>query len=340
MQNPFLSLCYFPTTVVLIDDNSSFIDSTAFNLGDKFPLKAFTNPNKALECFNSQPALKTFRQHLFMADDEEGDHFMMNVDLRSVDQFIYDSQRFEEIGVLVIDQAMPEIKGIDFCRKLNRHKMRIILLTGEADHKFAVDAFNEGLIHQFILKSDSDLKRAVLDGVKRQQQEYFLTQSNAILDNAEPQSDPLRTQLSDPVFAGFFTDLCQRLNIIEYYIVDSEGSFLLMDDKAKVTFFVVKNAEAIDGYYDFAIRAENVPPSVLASLQNHTHVPFFYSSEDLQTPPERWDSKLHPATVLKGEFDTYYYAIVPDTGNLGIVQAEIQSYYDFLRQKSKSLYCK
>jgi len=340
MQNPFLSLCYFPTTVVLIDDNSSFIDSTAFNLGDRFPLKAFTNPNKALEYFNSQPVLKTFRQHLFTADDEEGDHFMMNVDLRSVDQFIYDSQRFEEIGVLIIDQAMPEIKGIDFCKKLNRHKMRIILLTGEADHKFAVDAFNEGLIHQFILKSNPDLKRTVLQGVQRQQQEYFLVQSNAILDNAEPQSDPLRMQLSDPVFSDFFNKICQEYNIVEYYIVDSEGSFMLMDDKAKITFLVLKNAEAIDGYYDFAIRAENVPASVLESLQKHTHVPLFYSGEDLQTPPEHWNSKLYPATVLKGELDTYYYAIVPDTGNFGIIQDEIQGYYHFLRQREKSFYCK
>ena len=52
--------------------------------------------------------------------------------------------------VAVMDVAMPELNGMEFCRRITDPSIRKIVLTGKADEHVAVKSFNEGLIDRFI----------------------------------------------------------------------------------------------------------------------------------------------------------------------------------------------
>ena len=51
---------------------------------------------------------------------------------------------------------MPPMKGIDLCRELAGYPVKKIMLTGEANEKFAVGAFNEGTIDGFLSKKEEN----------------------------------------------------------------------------------------------------------------------------------------------------------------------------------------
>lgn len=330
MKDPLIGLCYFPTTVALVDDEPAFVDSLVMALGTQFPVKTFTKATKALDYFNNQYSRKSFSKELLLPEEEEGDLIKLNFDLRAVDQLIYNDNRFSEITVLVVDQAMPDMTGLELCRQLNRHKMRIILLTGEAGNEMAVAAFNKGIIHQFILKSVPNREQVLKDAIKHQQLQYFIGQANNIFDNAEVQSDIIATQLSDPLLVKYFLDMVKKHNIVEYYLLDNEGGFLLADENGKTSLLALKSADMLDAYYDIAKFGENTPTSVLTALEEHSHVPLFYLGSDLNTPPENWDTYLHPATKVQGEYGTYYCAWLPEGDKYGVKADRICGYRHYL----------
>jgi response regulator RpfG family c-di-GMP phosphodiesterase len=71
----------------------------------------------------------------------------------------------EKIAVVVSDQRMPTVTGIQFleeAKAVSPHTIRI-LLTGHADANIAMDAINRGAVYRFLLKPwDDDELRSVL----------------------------------------------------------------------------------------------------------------------------------------------------------------------------------
>lgn len=64
-----------------------------------------------------------------------------------------------DIHVVVSDQNMPGMTGLDFLKKVKKEYPHIltIMLTGKADLQVAVDAINEAGVYKFILKPWDDL---------------------------------------------------------------------------------------------------------------------------------------------------------------------------------------
>lgn len=88
----------------------------------------------------------------------------------------------EEICVIVSDQRMPEMTGVDFLeksRKISPQSIRI-LLTGYADINAAVDAINRGGTFRYITKPWKDDE--LLQVIKSAQQQYFLIKENKRLN--------------------------------------------------------------------------------------------------------------------------------------------------------------
>lgn len=335
MDITHIPICYFPTTAVFIDDEPNLLDNFKIKLGRTIPVKTFQRPTEALEFFQANPTEPIARE-LMSSGDHIYDHLTTNVDLRAIDQQVYHPERFQDITVVVVDYAMPDMDGLTFSRalrKLKKKNIRIILLTGEADHSLAVEAFNLGVIDQFILKSVSQMSQVVTQAIRDQQMKYFEKQSEDVLNSSYEQSRKLEAMLSDPAFMALFKKLCEDRKIVEYYLLESEGSYLLMDEKGKGSIFVIKSQEAIDDYYDLAVHGEDVPASVLDSLKTYSHVPLFYLGSDLRTPPEAWGPYLHAATKLVGDNGVgYYYALLDDAEDRGLKAEKIVTYNQYLHQ--------
>ncbi|MBI5639680.1 MAG: response regulator [Nitrospirae bacterium] len=86
-----------------------------------------------------------------------------------------------DICLIVSDQRMPEMSGVEFLRnsrELSPDALRIVL-TGYADVQAAVDAINKGGAYRYISKpwKDEELVQVIKDAVQR----YFLISENARL---------------------------------------------------------------------------------------------------------------------------------------------------------------
>jgi CheY-like chemotaxis protein len=64
-------------------------------------------------------------------------------------------ERYALLGVCVVDYSMPAMTGLEFLSRASDWPGARILLTGRADEQTAVQAFNDGLIEQFIAKRDA-----------------------------------------------------------------------------------------------------------------------------------------------------------------------------------------
>ena len=75
------------------------------------------------------------------------------------------ARRYALAQVCVVDYSMPHTDGLQLLDALREWPGAKVLLTGQADEQLAVQAFNQGLIAQFIPKQAVDSGRRLVDAV-------------------------------------------------------------------------------------------------------------------------------------------------------------------------------
>jgi hypothetical protein len=183
------------------------------------------------------------------------------------------------------------------------------MLTGEGTHDIAMTAFNQKLIDKYIEKQNPDLPQLLLDAIYEMQAEAFLELSESTLSLIRNRPGMLGC-LGDPVFVKLFARTQKKTQAVEHYLLDAHGSFLFLDAFGTASILAVKNKDELDTLYEYA-ESESAPTPVVNALKNREKVPFFYSDEDLQTPPAKWEKYLHPAEHLVGQ-EPYYYSLITD----------------------------
>lgn len=245
MQHFSIPTCYFPSTALFIDDNRDFLLNFVLQLDEGLAYRVFDSPFDALECIQKKhDSLDLLGQRCLKKLSEIEETSLKDnkipTNLASIHNEIYNLRRFDDISVVVVDYAMPGMNGLDFCRRINNTAIKIILLTGKADEKLAIDAFNEGLIHRYILKSDPDVADMITRSIYELQWQFFQDVSDSMVRLLSLESPPC---MHDREFADFFREFCLENRIVEFYLADNHGSFLLLDDDANVSFLLAKPEE-------------------------------------------------------------------------------------------------
>ncbi len=329
MKQARLSLCYYPTTTLFIDDNRDFLDILQIGLTPYLHGQYLDNPSQVLQYLNNEYDLQPFTQFCLQNNSEEPvDHFTLNLNIRNIHQTLYHAKRFAEIAVIVVDYAMPDMDGLKLCQKITNPYLKKIMLTGEADLALAIKAFNEGDIHKFIVKNSQDLTETLLEAIQDLQKQYFIELTDSIFNRNLKNSQRPLACLNDPTFVQFFEALCQVNAICEYYVMDNQGSFLLLDSRGRASWLAVKTVSDMENYFAYA-EQEQAPDSVITALKNKTGIVYFHTDHDLNATPDTWENFLYPAQPLQGE-QLYYYAYIDDTSAYDISANKIVSYEQYL----------
>ncbi len=306
MMSATKPLCfYYPTTVVIVDDNQTFLESLPDNLSKSATYKLFDSPVNALEFFEHQ------RQHLPTPEDFLGvtDDLVtgvsLNVNIPKIRTRLQDKHRFKTPTVIIVDHDMPEMSGLEFCQKLNDYPIKKIMLTGAADHKLAVKAFNDGIIQRFIAKDDPNVFEVIDQAVFALQQDYFSELSAQIAKNITTTTFSF---LSNKAFQDFFVDFIKKNHITEFYLIDPIGSFLLINDKGEQVRLVVQSDQAIENYCQIA-EDHNAPEDIVKAISNKEKLLCLFSEEDFNQSVNNWETYLHPAYMINGLKDGYYAII-------------------------------
>lgn len=315
---------------MMVDDNPRFLTHLSACLDQSLHFSLCVDPLDAIQALNKEPLLpQVVNQCFSLCDELEEDNHELAHDiyLSSLHHLIYKPSRFEEVSVIIVDYSMPSINGLDFCRKIKDHPAKKIMLTGEADHRLAVEAFNEGLIDRFILKQadESTLHDQLNAAIKDMMKAYFESVCTRL---------QLGVNLSKvwkmPSYQTMFGEVCSVHDIQEYYLLNSKGSLLLVDDEGEHYWLLIEDAASIDNYARMA--AENEAPiDVVAALTKHSKIPFFFLAEDQTIPFSEWSRLLYPSKHL--DYSGLYYAFQMGDQLRYVDATKISSYKSFIENE-------
>ncbi|KTD22060.1 Response regulator containing a CheY-like receiver domain and an HD-GYP domain [Legionella lansingensis] len=332
MQHFSIPTCYFPSTALFIDDSRDFLLNFVLQLDEGLAYRVFDSPFDALECIHKNGCELDMLSQRCLTEYTEAQNcpltnHTVNLNLAAIHAEVYNPRRFSEISVVVVDYAMPGMDGIEFCRRIDNTKIKKILLTGQADEKLAIEAFNEGLIHRYIQKSDPHASELITKSIYDLQLQYFQVMSDTIVRMLSVTSPSC---LYDKKFAEFFLQLCQERRIVEYYLADNSGSFLLLDEDANVSFLIVKSESDMQLHYDLALD-NGASDEVLDQLANGEKIPCFWQA-NTQTPAwDDWSSCLVPAQRFVSD-EVYFYAYASGPALFEVQQNKIRSYHHHLEE--------
>lgn len=292
---------YYPTSVLVLDGDSAFLDRFLQRYdGELFSLP-FDNPQAAIERLRgASPALARLNSCLVTQTDVIGDDWKPSdrtVTFRPhlVRRIIADPRRFADITVAVIAHDLPETDGLAMCRQLTGLPVKRILLTGpEADEALTVRAFNEGLIDGAVAKRDVFETTALTTIVHRLQQAWF-TELTAPLWPALTLEDP--SFLSDSAVGACALDALRRMDAVEYYLSGQPSGILAARADGKLKFLLIQDEATLYGREAMARQCGTAPETLLETLAGRDCQPWFPTLGNFYETPQwsEWRNHVHPA---------------------------------------------
>ncbi|MFU8797504.1 MAG: response regulator [Gammaproteobacteria bacterium] len=328
-KKPKLLTCSFPTTVVFVDDDFQYLQGILPKLDvAHFVPKFYGNPLEALKALENYESNRFTDQCLPDAKATEFNHRTLETKIRTLHHQIYNPKRFEQISVLVVDFAMPGMTGIELCKQLSNKPFKTLLLTGQADEKTVIQAFQQGIIHKYIRKDSFSFHDELNQAIRELQQDYFTELSTVVVDSIVRDPEFAAACIDDPVFISLAEKICSTPNIVEFHLTDTQGSYLLLDKEGRSSWLTVADSEQMQMYYELS-QDVSTPVEVIEALKNRQMVPYFQSEADFNTSPINWKKYLHPAQVLQGK-ETYYYAHIANSNAYQVDAKKLASYQGYL----------
>jgi CheY-like chemotaxis protein len=321
----------FPTTVMLVDDHAEFLQSLQFGLDPSFHCAIFESPRMALQSLQSRTNAVALQQWMFKSREQESDSKpLMSMDLKGVQRLIYDMNRFAEPAVIVVDYSMPEMDGLEFCEQVNNPLIGKILLTGKADERIAVKAFNGGLIDRFVRKSDAGALETLNSDILSLRQRFFARASQQVRDALELNQT---TFLRDPAFIELFAGLKYKFSIIEHYFCCAPTGVLMVNARGKAWFLLVQSEDDVRSLHE---QAEDFGAdlALCTAIRGREQLAWFFDSDGQFDPSMGQDFKryLFPANEL-APGSQYSYAVIESPAPFAMQHA--QSYARWLDEQDR-----
>lgn len=306
-----IPLYHFNPSLCFIDDDPYLLSALTMNFSNSYHCYSFTSPIKALDFLQSyQSPLSNINftgshDHL---DVHHADITTSYLNLKEISNLHKNPLRLNELTVLIVDQQMPEISGLELCQQIKHMPIKKLLLTADTNHHQAIDAFNANIIDMFINKGNEKLPKVLDAYVKQLNHKYFIDKTYSFLMHIESDKKKI---LSDPLFYDFLNTYHKENNICEYYLIDKSGSFLLLNNKQEISYIIVMTDEDIENFIN--LNQDSATPAVedlLIQMSNHQLLPFFgIGKECWQVDMQLWRSYFYPAKQLVGR-ETYTYSII------------------------------
>lgn len=326
-----------PTLTVLIDDNQSFLSSLALQLNPQMACKSFHDPLAAIDWLHNahQLSAQNKREFIGTSFDEESDSLgkcTASIDSDKIVQTVLNQQRFGIPVVLVIDYAMPQMNGVEFCQAIQSLPCKKILLTGIADEKVAVTAFNRKLIDRFIKKNDPDAFNKLEAKIIKLKKDFFSEQSDTVTNLL---SRHCYAFLSEPGISALIEQLCHRYGFVEYYLFPNPSGILFFDSQGQSTLMAIETQAGLISHFEIA-RDHGAPLELLTALREFRFVPFFSDTGGIYQDAlsHNWASYCSPSQICRGQ-QNYYWSLfdlpphyLPNT---------MYSYANFLRDHAYEL---
>ncbi|WP_321843467.1 response regulator [Paraburkholderia bannensis] len=179
--------------------------------------------------------------------------------------------RFEDVAAIVVDYDMPGQDGLEFLASVKDTNCTRILLTGTADESHAVDAFNAGLIHFYVKKSDPQMTRKLAQALANAQQKFCAQYGHIGVHGVGAVYADRRT-------TDVLQTLAQRERIVEYYWRPEQNAVLTFDAAGNAGVFLAWDAHDWDAQCD-VVTDEGGPAALRDEMEGRRIMPVFWPNE-------------------------------------------------------------
>lgn len=274
-----IPLLYHPTNVVLLDDDRRFLNDLSLALEENIPYVLDDDPRKIMRylemhAYQSDALSELVTKQIFgQFEDQPDSAEMFSIDFSRLRETLALPIRFKKCTVGLIDRRMKKMDGLDFCRTVREQDFlfKMILFTGQTDFHDAIQAFNEKVIDGYLVKGKEH--NALIKKVNAMIREYAWQQFVDLGKNLTGLLSHILKPLADVKFINIFDRVRQQHDIVEFYLLDSSCSFLMLDAKGKAIQLFVRNEADFKDCYDIAKDSE-APYDVLQALRARQMFPF------------------------------------------------------------------
>lgn len=295
-----LPCIYFPTKILMVDDNLAFLENIRLAIDDYQNVDIYTNPVELIRKLSDYNAILSSINLISNIDvDETDEDNVLSINYKKLQDIIYYDR---EISVIVVDYSMPEMNGIEFFNKIKSFPAKKIMLTGEADNQIAVNAFNEGLIDRFIVKGGENVAETLNLYVRDLMVQYFIDCKVNNLISIENNIKESRD------YKNIATDWIKEKNICRFYQIDQNGSLIGEDRNNNQYCFYITNTDSFNSYEEIA-KYQGADENIIEQLTLKKGVPVFMTADSLKYTANEW---LNLMKIINGYFEyhceSYYYS--------------------------------
>jgi CheY-like chemotaxis protein len=262
-----LPLFHRSGSIVFLDDDLDYLDMLGMVLPTHLQVELYMRPATFLERMREEPARweADAAQHLLMIERWRQGHHLLPQVLR---YWANNPARYQLVQTVVVDYAMPGMDGLKVLNTLLDWPGSRILLTGQADEQIAVQAFNGGLIHQFIPKQAADIAGRLLAALAKlggSPHPRLNTLWRAVLQPAQ------QSVLQVPSVSNALQQLAQR-QWIEYVVLGEPFGVLGLDADGCCQWLQLEPTGALDEPAELAGTA-GLGLEVVRAVQNGQLLP-------------------------------------------------------------------
>lgn len=319
---------YHPTTVCFVDDNYSFLRSMSVDMPDDWSMISYLEPEEALAAINQPDPLPPLVDRCFTMDSSNPNEPVIHLSIAALEQEIKLIERFRRVSVLMVDYAMPTLNGLEFCERVQNPDIKIALLTGVADEKTAVAAFNRGIIDRYIPKGVLTSTRNVIPHVQALQAAYFEQYSARLSSNLALNPPAFMT---DAALKPFFDKLLNKYDIVEYYLTGEPYGYLMLTAQGTMVRLVVLSQKELDAQIKLA-QMHKAPERMINKMRKGKLIGYLYEHPDdyLGHEDYPWEEILISANRIEGDQTWYLGVAVNPPADIDF-EANLSSYNSFLQ---------
>lgn len=289
-----LCLFYFPTTVMIIDNDNDFV-SDLNNYLNKNHINTipFAFTNSFLNYIDNYIQPISINNLLV-----KNSAYFSEESLYEIQKIIYNQNRFNQISVLILDYEMPGINGIELSAMVKIPNVKKIILTNKATEKIAIDAFNKKMIDAFVFKED--LFDSLIITIEKLQYEYFYNISLPL--------HYLCNFTKEPFLKNLINIELENYSPIEYYILNKNGSFVMFDNELNASLLIIEDSK----YFDKMLLNKSILTK--KTIENLEKKSCIYISNQTSSLFKTKEITI-PCNKINGVFDDYYYAVKNNINN-------------------------
>lgn len=302
------NLFYFPTTILLLDDDIGFLHEASKILNENDMLVKTFSSSKPFFHYLAHNAMPINPDELFIkteVDYYKGSSGIIRTNTNTIYKIAYNSARFNQVAVVVVDYEMMNETGLDVCKCIKDPNIKKIMLTNKASYKIGIDAMNHKVIDAFIEKGD--IFTSLIDTIKSFEVEYFY--------DIAKKMQYASGFMNEPFIANLIDIYIKEKKPKEYYLFNNNKSFLFLDEYATPSGVFIESETTIKNIEE-TLRQDNISPNIIIPIAERRQIPAGWNPSKYLLGD--YEFIMTPCNKISGNKEDYYYYYSDDPNVLNM----------------------